>query len=460
MTTINGEMILSKVITEDDVKALNRNGIYVYHFQTAIEKQAYEYIQSFARSNEGHAPSYATLIDAVPEFDYYPDATDSFNFYAKQLKTSKYQNEMAEFFNGDNSDFAKAWSEHSNDPGKFYEVVSKQMEELNRANTIHEKIGHNVSKSSEWFLEEMYNRKEGKGHKLWESGFPKLDDILGGGFQTSNMYTTYAKSGRGKSILTMVFVLTAAMNGANVLVWTLEMSAYEFVSRALAFLSAMDKVQTHEMEGRDPLEAGFKVSEIITGNFEDYSVEQDFVDYLGTLNERIKGNIIVRAVDDEDFTERSVNELERNIEEFESDIVLVDPIYYMDFEKNTSKTPGGDLAKTSMRLRKIAGRQKVVMHIITQAEEDESEATGKDREIKLPKRSAVKKTKQVLEDASVVIAFDTADGKFQIGVNKGRSGGEGDIVEGIFLPAIGYVREVDSEAIQDIFASDSGTIDF
>lgn len=460
MTTINGEMFLSKVVTENDVKALSRHGLYASHFQTNIEKRAYEFILDFARSNEGNAPSYATLIDAVPEFDYYPDATDSFTFYGKQLKTSKYQNEMAEFFNGDSSQFAKAWAEYSKEPEKFYQVVSKQMEELNRANSISDKIGNSLNNAYEWYLPEMYNRKEGKGHKIWESGFNKLDKILGGGFTSSNMYTTYAKSGRGKSILTMVFILTAAMNGANVLVWTLEMSAYEFVSRALAFLSAMDKVMTHELEGRDPIDAGFKVSELITGNFNNYEDEQDFVKYLETLNERIAGNIIVRAVDDEDFRDRSVHELERNIEEFEIDVVLVDPIYYMDYCKNTSKTTGGDAAETSKMLRKIAGRTKVVMHVITQAEEDESELTGSDREIKLPKRSAVKKTKQVLEDASAVIAFDTADGKFQIGVNKGRSGGEGEIVEGVFLPAIGYVKEVDTDAIQDLFAGVSGTIDF
>ena len=123
MTTINGEMFLSKVVTENDVKALSRHGLYASHFQTNIEKRAYDFILDFARSNEGNAPSYATLIDAVPEFDYYPDATDSFTFYGKQLKTSKYQNEMAEFFNGDSSQFAKAWAEYSKEPEKFYQVL-------------------------------------------------------------------------------------------------------------------------------------------------------------------------------------------------------------------------------------------------------------------------------------------------------------------------------------------------
>lgn len=460
MTTINGEMFLSKVVTENDVKALSRHGLYASHFQTNIEKRAYEFILDFARSNEGNAPSYATLIDAVPEFDYYPDATDSFTFYGKQLKTSKYQNEMAEFFNGDSSQFAKAWAEYSKEPEKFYQVVSKQMEELNRANSISDKIGTDVAKSGEWFMEELENRKQGKGHKLWKSGFNKLDDILGGGFQSSNMFTTYAKSGRGKSILTMVFLLEAAMNGATVLVWTLEMSKYEFISRLLSFLSARDKIVTHEMEGRDPIEAGFKVNEMLTGKFENYETEHDLIRYLENLNDTLKGKIIVRAIDDEDFNQRSVSELERNIEEFEADVVLVDPIYYLTMEKNTSKTAGGDLAETSKRLRKVAGRHRVVLHVITQASEDESEETGSDREIKLPKRSAVKKTKQVLEDSTAVIAFDSADGRFQIGVNKGRSGGEGEVVEGIFLPAIGYVKETNNEAIQDLFASPSGTIDF
>ncbi|MGN9387461.1 hypothetical protein, partial [Enterococcus faecium] len=97
------------------------------------------------------------------------------------------------------------------------------------------------------------------------------------------------------------------------------------------------------------------------------------------LNTVLEGSITIRAIDDEDFIDRSVRALERDIVESEADVVIVDPAYYMDYEKNTSKTNGGDAAATSKALRKLAGRTKVVMHVITQAEEDDSEKRGDER---------------------------------------------------------------------------------
>src|SRR5699024_7495420 len=95
--------------------------------------------------------------------------------------------------------------------------------------------------------------------------------------------------------------------------------------------------------------------------------ETAFRFFIDTLNDRMAGNIVIRAVDDEDFTDRSLRALRADIEETEADVVIIDPFYYLDYEKNTSKTTGGDAANTSMQLRRLAGNKGVVVIAITQA---------------------------------------------------------------------------------------------
>jgi len=123
----------------------------------------------------------------------------------------------------------------------------------------------------------------------------------------------------------------------------------------------------------------------------------------------------------------------------------LDPIYYMDYESNTSRTAGGDAAATSKKLRHLAGQTQTVIHVITQADEDKKEK-NKDgtRELKAPSRAEIKKTKAVLEDANAVFGIDTLDGRGIIELGKGRSGGEGDTIEVVYLPNYGIVREMET----------------
>ena len=449
---VTGELLLSKVINENDVAALNRHGISREMFPVASESDAYDFIIHYSRTNEGNAPSFATVIDNVPEFDYIPNTEDSFTYLSKELKKKKFQVEQANFINNKLSDL---WNEadKANDPEGFANDIIKAFEEMKHSNRISGKAGHLLEHAGDWYLEEFYKRKEGKSIRFWKSHFEGLNDIIGGGYQESNMITWYGRSGRGKSTITLMEGLEAAYQGANVLFWVLEMPKYEFASRALSFISAKEKLKKSVIDGVDYL-AGFSVYDLTKASFKTVDEEQSFVDFVMKLNTVLEGSITIRAIDDEDFIDRSVRALERDIVESEADVVIVDPAYYMDYEKNTSKTNGGDAAATSKALRKLAGRTKVVMHVITQAEEDDSEKRGDERELNIPKRSQVKKTKALLEDAAIVLAFDSCDGIFGLEVSKGRSGGEGEGIEGIFLPSIGYIEENSQQVVEELFADD------
>jgi replicative DNA helicase len=215
------------------------------------------------------------------------------------------------------------------------------------------------------------------------------------------------------------------------------------MARAYSSISARAGIVNANIEGVN-YEAGFENRALLTGGLSD-EFEAGFEVFLLQLaeGEHLPGNITVRAADDVDFFNRGVKQLEADILATKADVVVVDPIYLMDYEANTSKVAGGDVANTSKRIRRLAGLTGSVIHVITQADEvkDDRDDEG-NRELRAPKRAEIKKTKAVLEDAANVFGIDTLDGAGIIEIGKGRNGGEGTQVEVLYLPNYGIVREV------------------
>jgi replicative DNA helicase len=222
----------------------------------------------------------------------------------------------------------------------------------------------------------------------------------------------------------------------------MEMGWFEVLVRIFVSVSARQGIMTANMHGLN-LDAGFDSTELRYGKLNE-EFEEAFKVFVATLNDFIPGNITVRAVDDDDFYNRDLRALEGDILETKADVVIIDPFYYLDYETNTSKTTGGDAANTSMKLRRLAGKTQTVIFAITQAEETvESKDDDGSRELALPERKDVKKTKQLLEDAYLLIGVDTdyKQGRGLIGLNKGRDGGEGISAEIIYIPQVGIVKE-------------------
>src|SRR5699024_6647407 len=134
---------------------------------------------------------------------------------------------------------------------------------------------------------------------------------------SGNMYTVFGESGRGKSVLALEDALYAARQGANVLIFAMEMGWYEVLVRIYASLSGDTGVTTAYLNGVN-MNAGFNSRDIRLGELSE-EFEQAFRTFVRTLNEHLDGNITVRAVDDEDFTDRSLRALQADIERLKAD---------------------------------------------------------------------------------------------------------------------------------------------
>jgi replicative DNA helicase len=449
-----GSLLLSKVIDSNDVKALDRYGLSEKDFPTESERKAYKYLLDYAEKNRGEAPSYATVASEVPGFDdwYVPQISDGYDFLTKKIKGARAKNWIVELINGKTNEktgnFEEgALSKNINEISDGIDVLKWLKEEVEHAilrTDVRDKIGTDLKSDAESFLAEYQRRKAGESFKIWKSKFPSINEHVGG-YLSGNMYTWHGRSGRGKSVFTMEEAIEAAMQGANVLIWAMEMSRFEWMARAYSCISARAGIVNANIDGVD-YEAGFENRALLTGGLSD-EFEVGFEVFLLQMAEGdyMPGNITLRAADDAEFFNRGVKQLEADILATKADVVVVDPIYLMDYEANTSKVAGGDVANTSKRIRRLAGLTGAVVHVITQADEvkDDRDDEG-NRELRPPKRAEIKKTKAVLEDAANVFGIDTLDGAGIIEIGKGRNGGEGTQVEVLYLPNYGIVREVET----------------
>jgi replicative DNA helicase len=435
----HSNLLFSKIIDANDVGVITRFGIIEKDMPTEGDRQVLKYILDYSEKNRGLAPSYAVVTAECPDFVYTPQVGDSYEFLAKEIKKHSAKVQFAELVNGKLGEQFESVGQK--DIFKLFEWLQSEVESIKLGTSVRNKIGTDVKADGEKFKAEYARRKAGESFKIWKSKFPFINDQVGG-YVSSNVYTVYGKSGRGKSVITLEEGIEAAMQGANVLIWAMEMGWFEVLVRIYVSVSARRGITTANMNGIN-LAAGFDSTELRYGKLsEDFETAFNF--FVDTLNDFMPGTITVRAVDDDDFYTRDLRALEADILETKADVVIVDPFYYLDYETNTSKTTGGDAQNTSMKLRRLAGKTQTVIFAITQAEETtETKDDDGSRELALPERKDVKKTKQLLEDAYLLIGVDTdyKQGRGLIGLNKGRDGGEGISAEIIYIPQVGVVKE-------------------
>jgi replicative DNA helicase len=440
-----GELLLSKMIDENNSGVSIRYGVKEEHFPTLAERKVYQFIKEYALTNKGNVPDYRTILTNITEFHYHENVTDSYEYLTGELKNYYARTEIKNFLQ---TQAVPRFNEDEKQGIEYAKWVREKLDEILKNSDSRQEVGINLKGSSTDFLAEYERRKAGISYTIWKSAFPKINKEINGYF-SGNLYTWYGRSGRGKSVFTLREAVEFAFQGANVLIWAMELGWFELMVRIYSMVSAKLGMTTVDVKGID-MEGGFSTKDLAMGKLTP-EFEEGFATFLANINTLLPGNITIRAVDHDDFQDRSCDQLERDIEQTKADVVIVDPFYYLHYEKNTSRTVGGDAASTSMRLRAMAGKTKTVIFAITQADEVKSEKRDENekREIRIPSRDEVKKTKALLEDCSNLFSIDTSDGLGAIEINKSRnSASENARVEIIYLPSYGIVKEPTASQLQ------------
>lgn len=159
-----------------------------------------------------------------------------------------------------------------------------------------------------------------KNNRKIPTGFPKLDNILGGGISTSSLTIIGAETGLGKT----TFILQVADNlvkqeNVKVLFISLELNKYELLSKTLSRIS----YQNDNLESHTPNEfIGNKVN-----NIESYFAEYEIIRDKVFLVDRIKDkNAIIDIV--KTFRKKYADD---NL------VVVIDYLQYIKCDSNSDK---------------------------------------------------------------------------------------------------------------------------
>ena len=285
-----GEMLLSKVV--DTANPVQLNYVTERDFVTASEKKAYRFIKDYVETNRGKTPDFRTLVAEVDGFTYVPQVEDSFEYLTKQVKSYSAKIEVMELLQNE----APTQFEEK-DGNSFLEWLRDRVDGVIIRTNVRYKVGTSVKADANKFLEEYDRRKKGESYRIWNSRFPFINKAIGG-YVSSNVYTIYGKSGRGKSATTIEEGVEMAFQGANVLIWLMEMGWFEGMVRLYTSISSRIGATVAELDGVN-LEAGFDSKEIRHGKLSE-EFEEGFKTFLANINDILPGNIIVRGVDDDD----------------------------------------------------------------------------------------------------------------------------------------------------------------
>lgn len=440
-----GEQLLSKICDENAVHVIRKYGIERDHFATDPEQRAFDFIVKYAEENGGDAPSYAVLVSEVPDIEYIPDVSDSFEYLARKLKNSAGKRRIAEFIE---KDLARLY--HSLDTDDLISQLTKELENIKMRTRVRIKVGRYADEIAKSMKEEYERRAAGKSFKLWKTPFPSLDKEIGG-FFSGDVYGIMAESGRGKTYLTCAIVDSLLRQGATVLVKSFEVKEYLWMSRLMSVATAVDELLYDEERG---IPLGMPNRAILSGKLDDY-IRDHFFDLLDRLETYYPGRLILQAKSSPELT-RTLDDLDRELHAEDIDVVVVDPFYgFADVYagRNTNRTTGGAAEYAATRFEQIVGEHDVVGIYTVQATVDKKnrEDDG-DREIRIPTRDQVKTSKRLLDIATNLIGFDSVEkeGIAAIGLEKGRNGGEDFRLDLLALFDYGVIREFpkDQELIE------------
>ncbi|WP_343862178.1 DNA helicase, partial [Paenibacillus motobuensis] len=428
-----------------DISALTKYGIARMDFETSGERQAYDFITKYAAENGGRAPSYTTLAAECPDITYIPGVSDSFEYLAGELKATAAKREVLRKVNGytdDNgrripSEFAEKFAEMSAvDFGAYLVGLG---ESIRGKAEVRKDIGQGLGELGVTFIEEYRKRKAGKSYTLWKTPFETLNEEIGG-LYSGDVYGIMAESGRGKTYLSEVLVDELLRQGAKVLAKSYEVKWYPWLSRLLSIATARDGAVKSDGLG----EVGLPNKALLSGKM-DAELESFMLEMVAKINEYYPGELILQAKGDANLT-RTLDELDRELHmRPDIDVVVIDPFYGLAdvYGRNANKVAGGAAEMAARRLETIIGAHDVVGIYTIQAHTERQETEeGEHRAVKLPKRDQVKTTKAVLEIATNLFSFDAANGNGALGVEKGRNGGEGFVIELIALMDYGVLREL------------------
>lgn len=226
------------------------------------------------------------------------------------------------------------------------------------------------------------------------TGFPELDQVIGGWDRKEEYATIVARTNQGKSWLLLKTAITAADNGLKVGLYSGEMTPAKVGYR-------IDTLISHLSNGM-----------LIHGNLD---IQHEYKRFLETAQKKYAGRLLVRTPKEIGHL-ANIRDLESFIETDHLDMLCIDQHSLME-DINHSRSPVEAAANISKAIKSLQVQKKIPIIMVAQQNRNSTE-NGIDT-------THVAGTDRIPQDSTVVIFFEQKDGVLTLHLSKSRDSQNG-----------------------------------
>ncbi len=387
---------LNYLLHTGDASHLRVNNIDESFFSDYVEE--FRFIKNHLNSF-GNIPDKITFANKFPHFDFI-EVHETSKYLVDELYKDKNKRTLAKIFN--------KVRELINE-GRIEEATSlytHATEELTSATHIEAtNIFENTSR-----YDTYVERSRDFSKYYVKTGFPELDEAIGGWDRLEELATIVARPGVGKSWVLLKCAIAAAEQGLNVGLYSGEMSELKVGFRV------------------DTLIGHVSNRGIIHGNIE---VQNDYKQYIDSLPNRFKGAFWVITPTDLGHP-ATVTDLQAFIEKYHLDILCIDQHSLMEDERR-GKDPVTRAANISKDLKNLQVQKKIPIIAVSQQNRSLVEDGG------IIDVSHIAQADRIGQDSTAVIFLEQKDGVLTLHIAKSRDSVSGsklkyaiDLDKGIF----------------------------
>jgi len=375
--------ILNKIVQTGNPEMIINNNLDETYFPY-YEKE-FNYINNHLQKY-GNIPNKETFISKFKEFQLF-EVTESDKFLIDSLMEEYLYNVACPIA----VEFAKLLKVDAND-AKDYLLEQLPKLTLSQNNSF----GIDIIKNAKVRYQEYSEKNKDISKSMITTGFPEMDNALGGWDRGEELVILLARTGKGKTWVLLKSISSAWKNNERVGLISPEMSANKVGFRF------------------DTTTKGISNTALLRG----YKLP-DYKEYIDELS---KCDIPLIVATPEDFKRRiTVSKLRNFCKVHKLTMLAIDGISYLRDERPEKGDKNFDaLTHISADLMTLSLELKIPIIVVTQATRETEEETG-------PEVINIRGGDGIAHNSSKIVAINRKDGKLDICPKKTRHGGEGSV---------------------------------
>ena len=359
--------LLNKIISTGDSSLITLNDLNREFFSDYIGE--FTFIKSHI-DQYGKVPDKSTFLASFPNFDIF-DVNETDKYLLDAIYEDRNKRVLAKTFNQVREALG------SNDVDKAMRIFSKAQDNIAAAKHLEAvDIFEDISR-----YDSYVERTKDFSKFYIKTGFPELDEIIGGWDRHEELATIAARTNMGKSWLLLKTAIAAAEQGLTVGIYSGEMSENKVGYR-------IDTLMSH-----------ISNTKITHGNAQ---IKDEYKKFLTDVKENLPGKIIVTTPSMIGGS-AGVGALRAFIEKYNLDILCIDQHSLLSDDKR-AKNPIERAANISMDLKNLQVMKKIPIIAVSQQNREKSEdGTPDNRNISMSDR--------ISQDSTIIIFFDQKEQK-------------------------------------------------